>query len=112
MTIRAVYRAIAIAGAEPPYDRASLKVFYPAHYGDTEEERNTGVIPAAGEDVPFPVVILLPGINVGPESYSWLAKALAAQGVVAVTFTLVAKEMPGCRKNANFKKHLHCTRRT
>tara|TARA_R110002049_G_scaffold108165_7_gene256280 strand:+ start:2562 stop:3560 length:999 start_codon:yes stop_codon:yes gene_type:complete len=95
MTIRAVYRAIAIAGAEPPYDRASLKVFYPALYGDTAEERNTGVIPAASEGAPFPVVILLPGINVGPESYSWLAKALAAQGVVAVTFTLVAEEMPG-----------------
>ncbi|CAA0079914.1 Uncharacterised protein [Halioglobus japonicus] len=95
MTIRAVYRAIAIPGAEPPYDRASLKVFYPACYGDTEEERNTGVIPAESERAPFPVVILLPGINVGPESYGWLTKGLAEHGVVAVTFTLVAEEMPG-----------------
>ena len=45
--------------------------------------------------VPFPVVIMLPGINVGPEAYGWLARALAVQGVVTVTYTLVAEEMPG-----------------
>ena len=95
MTTRAFYRAIAIPGAEPPYDRASLKVYYPARYGDTAEERNTGVIPADSKHAPFPVVILLPGINVGPESYGWLAKGLAERGAVTVTFTLVAEEMPG-----------------
>ncbi len=95
MTTRAVYRAIAIPGAEPPYDRASLKVYYPAVYGGTAEERNSGVIPADSALAPFPVVILLPGINVGPECYGWLAKGLAERGAVTVTFTLVAEEMPG-----------------
>ena len=41
------------------------------------------------------MVILLPGINVGPEAYTWLAHDLARQGIVTVTFTLVAEEMPG-----------------
>ncbi|MEH6516697.1 MAG: hypothetical protein V7742_08450 [Halioglobus sp.] len=95
MMVRAIYRAISIADSPAPYDRASLKVFYPGNYGGSAEERNTGVIPAANCDSPFPVVIILPGINVGPEAYSWLAHALARQGIVSVTFTLIAEEMPG-----------------
>jgi hypothetical protein len=95
MMVRAIYRAIAIADSPAPYDRASLKVFYPATYGDTDEERNSGVIPAASSEAPFPVAIILPGINVGPEAYSWLAHDLVQQGIVCVTFTLVAEEMPG-----------------
>ena len=41
------------------------------------------------------MAIILPGINVGPESYGWLARGLAAGGVITVTYTLVAEEMPG-----------------
>lgn len=95
MIPRAIYRAIAVPDAEPPYDRISLKVFYPAKYGDSEEERNTGVVPADESEAPFPVVILLPGINLGPEAYTWLARKLACEGIVSVTYTLVAEEMPG-----------------
>ena len=95
MDVRAIYRAIAIPDCAAPYDRASLKVFYPAHYGDSAEERNSGVVPANAALAPFPVVIMMPGINVGPEAYTWLASALAEQGIVTVTYTLVAEEMPG-----------------
>ncbi len=95
MTARAIYRAIGIPGVEPPYDRASLKIYYPARRLDSDEERNTGLVPADPAAAPFPVVIMLPGINVGPESYGWLAKSLAEQGLVTVTFTLIAEEMPG-----------------
>ena len=95
MNTRALYRAIAIPGTTAPHDRAALKVYYPASYGGTEEERNTGVIPADTAAAPCPVMIMLPGINVGPESYTWLARELATRGVVTVTFTLVAQEMPG-----------------
>jgi pimeloyl-ACP methyl ester carboxylesterase len=95
MSVRALYRAVSIPGAAAPYASAALKVYYPACYSGTEEERNSGVIPAASEGAPFPVAIIMPGINVGPESYSWLALELAAQGVVTVTYTLVAEEMPG-----------------
>lgn len=92
---RAFFRAITLPGATPPHDHASLKIFYPARLTGSDEERNTGVVPAAIELAPFPVVIMLPGINVGPESYSWLAQALALRGIVTVTFTHVAEEMPG-----------------
>ena len=95
MMVRAIYRAIAIADSPAPYDRASLKIFYPGDYGGSDEERNSGVIPAQNTGSPFPVVIIMPGINVGPEAYSWLAHELAQQGIVCVTYTLVAEEMPG-----------------
>ena len=95
MTVRAFYRAVAIPACEPPFDRASLKIYYPARYSDSAEERNSGVVPADSDLAPFPVVIMQPGINVGPESYSWLAHELAQKGLVTVTYTLVAEEMPG-----------------
>ena len=95
MTARAIYRAIALPGMQTPYDRASLKIYYPARYGDSEEERNTGVVPADPDAAPFPVVIMLPGINLGPEAYTWLARSLTKAGIVTVTYTLIAEEMPG-----------------
>ena len=95
MIPRAIYRAIAIPGLKPPYDRASLKIFYPAKYSDSEEERNAGVVPADTSVAPFPLVVMLPGINLGPEAYTWLARDLAAAGVATVTYTLIAEEMPG-----------------
>jgi dienelactone hydrolase len=95
MTTRAIYRAINIPGSTAPYDRASLKVYYPANRQGTEEERNSGLVPADSRKAPFPVVIMMPGINVGPEAYGWLARQLADQGIVTVTFTLVAEELPG-----------------
>jgi len=95
MPVRALYRAVRIPAAEAPYDRASLKVYYPASPTGSEQERNSGVVPASADRAPFPVVLIMPGINVGPESYGWLARKLAEAGRIAVTYTLVAEEMPG-----------------
>ena len=94
-TARAVYRACSIPDAPAPYDRASLKIWYPALPDDGEEQRNAGVVPADRDCAPYPVVIIMPGINVGPESYAWLARRLALHGIVAVTYTMIAEEMPG-----------------
>ncbi len=82
-------------GAASPHDNIALKIFYPALPDDGEEQRSTGVVPADRNDSPFPVVIFMPGINVGPESYAWLAQRLALAGIVTVTYTHVAEEMPG-----------------
>ena len=95
LTVRAIYRAVSVPGGAAPYDRASLKVYYPALRTDSEEERNSGLVAAHREQAPFPVVIIMPGINVGPESYGWLAKHLASLGVVTVTYSMIAEEMPG-----------------
>lgn len=92
---RAIYRACEIPGASAPYDRVFLKIYYPALPDDGEEQRNAGVVPADRTAAPYPLLLLMPGINVGPEAYGWLACALAMQGIITVTYAMIAEEMPG-----------------
>jgi dienelactone hydrolase len=94
-TARAIFRACSIPGAPEPHDRAALKIFYPALPDDGAEQRNAGLMPADTAAAACPVVIIMPGINVGPEAYNWLARDLALGGFIAVTYTFVAEEMPG-----------------
>ena len=95
MNTRAFYRAIAIDGLTAPYNTATLKIYYPALHAATEAQRNSGFIPADPARAPFPVVIMMPGINVGPEAYGWLAIALAQRGIVTLTYSLVSEEIAG-----------------
>ena len=93
--VRALYRASCLEAAPPPYDRVFSRIYYPAEYGGSAEERNTGLLPARSEGAPFPVLIMFPGINVGPEHYTWLARVLAANNIVFLSFSCVAEELPG-----------------
>jgi dienelactone hydrolase len=92
---RAIFRACSVPGAPEPHDRAALKIFYPALPDDGYEQRNAGLMPADKAAAPYPVVIIMPGINVGPDSYGWLASDLAHMGCIVVTYTFIAEEMPG-----------------
>ncbi len=93
--VRAFYRSAKVTGAPAPYDTLTLKVYYPAVFGDTPHERNTGVIPADVNGAPYPVVVFFPGVNVGMESYAWLAVELAQRGSVVVLFSWIAEDFPG-----------------
>ena len=95
MMVRAFYRAVKVETAQPPYDTITLKIYYPARPSGGEMERNSGVVPANADLAPFPIVIFMPGINVGSEAYQWLAVELAAKGLVVVTYSWIAEEMPG-----------------
>lgn len=90
--IRALFRSVAMPNGQPAL---SCKVYYPALYGATPFENNTGAIPAARGERPYPLAILMPGINVSPEAYGWLATALAQAGFVAVLYGWILEEMPG-----------------
>ncbi|WGL16822.1 hypothetical protein PVT68_00640 [Microbulbifer bruguierae] len=94
-TTRAFFTSFRIATLESPYDTATLKVYYPASFSNSELERNTGQVPCNNELAPFPVTIFLPGVNVEPSYYTWLASELAAHGIVTVIPSLIAEEMPG-----------------
>ncbi|MCH9695367.1 MAG: dienelactone hydrolase [Gammaproteobacteria bacterium] len=94
-TARALYRVCEIPDAVAPYDRATLKIFYPAAADDGEEMLNSGLVPADPSAAPYPVVLMMPGINVAPESYAWLARELALLGKVVVLYSMIAEEMPG-----------------
>lgn len=93
MQVRAFYRAARVASAEPPYDNLAMKVYYPCLYSGSLEERNTGFIPADEGQAPFPVVIIMPGINISHESYSWLAHNLARAGLVTLSYSWIGREM-------------------
>jgi len=95
MTVRAFYDATKVASALPPYDTIHLKVYYPASLNDSMEQVNMGVVPARDDSSPWPVAIFMPGTNVPVESYAWLAKKLAENGIVTVLYSWVKEDMPG-----------------
>ncbi len=95
MTVRMFFRAAKVATAQPPYDTLQLRVFYPAQMSGSEIERNQGVVPADSQQAPFPIVIFFNGVNCSPEMYQWLAVELAERGLVVVTFSWVAENLPG-----------------
>ena len=95
MSVRALFRAIKVAGAVAPYDTLTAKVFYPAQLSGDAAERNLGVVAPDAANAPYPVVIFLNGVNGPPEAYQWLMVELVERGFVAVTFAWVTNELPG-----------------
>ncbi|MCL4272959.1 MAG: hypothetical protein KJZ77_03740 [Anaerolineales bacterium] len=93
--IRAIFHAATLPHATAPYNVLHLKVYYPAAPTNSDAERMTGVIPADKTSAPMPVVIFFNGINVGIESYHWLAVKLAEANIVTVMYTHVAETLPG-----------------
>ena len=92
---RCIFDAFKIDSLQPPYDTGIARIYYPARYGGSFEERNTGAVPVDDTLAPCPVLILFHGINIDPAGYRWLAETLTASGIVTVTYQLVAEEMPG-----------------
>ncbi len=86
---RVRHGASVVPGEPAPWDRLQYRLFHPALFADTPEERQTGQLPPDRAAAPWPVVILLNGINVGPEGYRWLAERLASAGMATVTFSHV-----------------------
>ncbi|WP_372734121.1 alpha/beta fold hydrolase [Nocardioides sp.] len=98
MLVRAVRSAVSIpheGGVEAPYDTAHLTIRYPARAAQTEVERMSGMLPADDSGAPYPVVILVPGVNVSSETYRWLATAIVEAGSVCVTYDWVGLLFPG-----------------
>ncbi len=95
MSVKAIFQAAKVEGVVSLYDTIHLKVFYPAQMSGNRPEQNMGVFPADSQQSPFKVVIFFNGINCGIESYQWLAVKLAERGLVVVTFSWVAQNLPG-----------------
>lgn len=96
MTVRALHRAAKVETAEAPYDTVHFKVFYPAlDETSAASAREFGLIPPDPGRAPFPVVLFFGGIDCSPEGYRWLAVSLAERGAVVVTFSWVARDLPG-----------------
>lgn len=89
ITVRCLHDVVAVDDHSAPFDRIQIRVHYPAHDDGSDEVRMSGVMPAASADAPWPVVIIVPGVNIAPEAYRWLAVALARSGYVTVTYSWV-----------------------
>lgn len=92
--IRSQYGAARLSG-EAPLDTIHFRAFYPAAPTGSDIERLSGVIPADLSNGPMPIVLIMPGINVPPDSYTWLATFLAGRGYIAVPFGAVADVFGG-----------------
>ena len=92
--IRALFHATTLPNANAPYNVLHLKIYYPAAPTNSDAERMSGVIPADRLHAPIPVVIFFNGINVGMESYHWLAVRLVEANIVTVMYTHVAETLP------------------
>lgn len=78
--VRSVHRA------SPGGLRATL--FYPADPRDLPGAKLTGILPISSPGR-LPAVVIMPGINVTPDSYRWMASELAAAGFVVAVYSLV-----------------------
>ncbi len=93
--VRALRTAVPIPGAAAPYDTAHLTVRHPALPPTTDVERMSGRLPVDESGAPYPVVVLVPGVNVAAESYRWLALRLVEAGNVVVGYDWVGELFPG-----------------
>ena len=93
--IRSFFRTADIPSLNAPYNTIRAKIYYPALYGDTPMERDTGAIPVEPMLKDMPVVIMTPGVNLDIASYGWLARYLAEREIVTVLFDLISEIMPG-----------------
>ena len=94
--VRCVWWAVRCPDAgPPPFDTAHLRLFYPAQRDFSDVERMSGMVPAAEVEKALPLIVILPGVNCGQDSYRWLAVALVGAGYAVVTYDLVGELFPG-----------------
>ena len=80
------------AGGDP----ALATLYYPGDRLRLEEARLSGQVPAAAGE-PWPLVIMMPGINVAPDGYRWLAHRLVPCGVCVATYAAIGSLGPAGR---------------
>ena len=78
-------------------DAALGTLYYPGDDERLEEARLSGQVPALEANAPWPVVVLVPGINVAPDSYRWLARRLVDDGLCVATYAAVGSLGPAGR---------------
>ncbi len=92
---RAFYDAIVIPEATPPYNNLQIKFYYPAELDIKNPAHRMGMASANHSKAPFPVVILMPGMNIDPAGYRWIAEALGQYGIATLCYQFMAEEIPG-----------------
>ncbi|MGI9622541.1 MAG: alpha/beta hydrolase [Acidimicrobiales bacterium] len=89
-----IVRSSHLGFSVPKHTGAWASVTYPGDQIQLAEARLTGNVPADTSGAPWPIAILVPGINVAPDGYRWLAVRLAEAGVAAVTYSTIGSLGP------------------
>jgi dienelactone hydrolase len=84
-----IHRAMHFGFDVPGATAAIGTLHYPADETALSEARLTGIVPADRSAAPWPIVIIMPGVNVAPDSYRWLAARLVHAGYCAVTYETI-----------------------
>lgn len=95
VVVRAFRDAVRVDGAPAPYDTVHLTVRHPALEARNDMERMSGALAADASGAPYPVVVIVPGVNVASAGYTWLAVELVRAGHVVVTYDWVGELFPG-----------------
>lgn len=92
-----IVRSIHLGFEVPDADAAQATLYYPADEAALGDARLTGIVAADVSAAPWPIVILVPGINVAPDAYRWLACRLVESGCCAVTYSTIGALGPAGR---------------
>lgn len=95
MLVRTLRTATRVPGTEAPYDTVHLAVRYPALPPRDDVERMSGRLGADVTGAPYPVVVLVSGVNCPADAYRWLAFRLVEAGFVVVGYDWVGQLFPG-----------------
>lgn len=93
--VRSLRAATRVPGAPAPYDTVHLTVRYPALPPRDDAERMSGRLAADAAGAPYPVVVLVSGVNCPADAYRWLAFRLVEDGFVVVGYDWVGELFPG-----------------
>ena len=91
--IRSFWQVTPVLNSSNPQEYIQLKIYYPATEQTSEQQGLSFAI--AENDSPYPIVILLNGIDCEARSYHWLAVKLAEVGLVVITYNWVSENIPG-----------------
>jgi dienelactone hydrolase len=92
-----IVRSVHFSFDVPDTDASIATLYYPADEGSLDAARLTGLVAADRSHAPWPLVIMLPGINVTPDSYRWLAIRLVQAGYCAATYASIGSLGPAGR---------------
>lgn len=84
-----IHRSIHFGFDVPGADAAIGTLHYAADEKMLRGARLSGIVPADLSSAPWPLVIVMPGINIAPDSYRWLATKLVQAGYCAVTYQTI-----------------------
>lgn len=82
--------------AFPAEDAAIATLYYPAAEQRLNEAQLTGRVPALEPKLEqgWPLVVIMGGINIAPDSYRWLAQRLVSEGMCVVTYSAIGSLGP------------------